>query len=107
MVTSLDWYGIILEEFEGGVRSGCVGAGAELIPGPADLHELPGINSQAGGRQVIHDVKSSGQEPLFPMLSELPDDIFYVIFINQDVVFHDGFHIFSFFSTVQDLLLVI
>ena len=96
----------ILEEFPGEVRSCCVGAGAELIPGPSNLHELPGINSQAGSRQVIHDVKRSGQEPLFPVLSELADDVFNVIFINQEVVFHNGLHILPLLGTVQDLLLV-
>ena len=98
--------GTILEEFPGEVRSGCVGAGTEFIPGPANLHELSGINGEAGDRQVIQDVKCGGQEPLLPVLSELADDIFYVIFINQEVTFHDGLHILPFFCTVQDLLLV-
>ena len=106
MVTSFDWYGTILEEFPGKVRSGCVGAGAELIPGPVNLHELPGINSQAGKRQVIHEVKGSRQEPLFPVLFELADDIFHVVFIDQEVVLHHGLWDHSFFCTVKDLLLV-
>ncbi len=96
----------ILGEFWGEVRSCCVGTGTKFIPGPSNLHELPGINSQAGSRQVIHDVKRSGQEPLFPVLFELADDVFNVIFINQEVVFHNGFHILPFLSMVQDLLLV-
>ena len=32
--------------------------------------------------------------------------LFHVIFINQEVVFYNRFHIFPFFRTVQDLLLV-
>ena len=106
MVTSFDWYKTILEEFPEEVRSGCVGAGTKLIPGPANLHELPGINGEAGNRQVIQYVKGGRQEPLFPVLSELPDDVFYVVFIDQEVAFHDRFRILSLFCTVQDLLLV-
>ena len=94
------------ERFLGEVRSCCVGAGAEFIPGPSNLHELPGINSQAGNCQVIQDVKGSRQEPLFPVLSELVDDIFDVIFINQEIVFHNGLQILPLLGTVQDLLLV-
>lgn len=40
------------------------------------------------------------------MLFELADDIFYVIFIDQEVVFHDRRCIQFFFGAVQDLLLV-
>ena len=106
MVTSFDWYETILEEFFLEVRSGCVGAGAEFVAGPANLHELPGINSQAGKCQVIHEVKGSRQEPLFPVLFELADDIFHVVFIDQEVVLHHRLWIHPFFCTVKDLLLV-
>ena len=40
------------------------------------------------------------------MFFELADDVFDVIFINQEVVFHNGCHILPFFRMVQDLLLV-
>lgn len=96
----------IIRESPGEVRSGCVGTGTELIPGPVNLHELHGIKGQAGLRQVVHDGKRCRQEPLLPVPFELADDIFHVIFINQEVVFHNRFHIFPFFRTVQDLLLV-
>lgn len=86
--------------------SGCVGAGAKLIPGPANLHELHRINSQTGSSQIIQDVKGSGQKPLLPVFIKLADDVFDVIFINQEIVLHDGFHILFFYCTVQDLLLV-
>lgn len=89
MVTSFHWHGTvspchgpIIRESPGEVRSGCVGAGTELIPGPVNLHELPGINGQAGLRQVVHDGKRRRQEPLLPVPFELADDIFHVIFIN-------------------------
>ncbi len=38
---------------------------------------------------------------------ELSDDIFDVIFINQEIVLHDGFCILPFFRTIQELLLVV
>ncbi len=38
---------------------------------------------------------------------ELSDDIFDVIFINQEIVLHNRFCSLSFFRTVQDLLLVV
>ena len=71
-----------------------------------NLHELHGINSQAGSSQIIHDVKGSGQKSLFPVFMKLADDVFDVIFINQEIVLHNGFHILFFFCTVQNLLLV-
>ncbi len=37
---------------------------------------------------------------------ELADDIFHVIFIDQEVVFHNGLYIQAFYGAVEDLLLV-
>ncbi len=37
---------------------------------------------------------------------ELADDIFHVIFIDQEVVFHNGPYIQAFYGAVEDLLLV-
>ena len=106
MVQFLRTIGTILGEFPGKVRSGCVGAGAELIPGPANLHELPGINGEAGNCQTVHEVKRCRQEPLPPVLFELAEDIFHVVFIYEVVVFHNRLRILPFFHQVQDLLLV-
>lgn len=39
--------------------SGCVGISTEFISGPVNLHELPGINTETWGYQVIQYVKSS------------------------------------------------
>ena len=40
------------------------------------------------------------------MLSELTDDVLDVVFIDQEIVFHDGPGIHPLFCAVQDLLLV-
>ena len=40
------------------------------------------------------------------MLLKLADDVFYVVFINQEVVLHNGLHVLPLFCAVQDLLLV-
>lgn len=56
--------------------------------------------------QVIQDIKRSRQQPLFPVLFELADDIFDVIFINQNIAFHHLPEAPPFIQAVQDLLLV-
>lgn len=97
---------MIIEDFVQQVRSGRVGAGTEFIPGPVNLHELSGINTQAGSGQVIQDIKCGGQKPLFPVLFKLADDIFDVIFIDQEVAFHHILKTLPFIKAIQDLLLV-
>lgn len=102
----MNGFDIIIEDFVEQVRSGRVGTGTEFIPGPVNLHELSGINTQAGGGQVIQDIKCSGQKPLFPVLFKLADDIFDVIFVDQEVAFHYILKPLPFMKAVQDLLLV-
>ena len=104
--TIFSYHGTILEEYSEEVRSGCVGAGEQFIPGPANLHELPGINGEAGNGQAVHDVKRCRQEPLPPVLSELAQDIFHVVFIYEVVVFQNMLRLLPFFHQVKDLLLV-
>ena len=56
--------------------------------------------------QIIQYVKAGRQKPLFPVLFELSDDMLDIVFIDQEIVFHDGFRIHPLFCTFQDLLLV-
>lgn len=56
--------------------------------------------------QIIQYIKAGRQEPLFPVLFELADDMLDIVFIDQEIVFHDGFSIHPLFCAFQDLLLV-
>jgi len=41
------------------------------------------------------------------MLSELPDHVFDIVFVNQDISFHDRDRGFPAFHTVKDRLLIL
>lgn len=88
------------------VRSGCVGTGTKFVAGSANLHKLPGINTKAGSCQIIHDAQCRRQEPLLPVSSKLADDIFDVVFINQDIILQKRFRVLSLFCIVKNLLLI-
>lgn len=100
------WFLTIIEEIQRYVRSGCVGISTELIRGPVNLHELPGINTQTWNCQVIKQGKGSRQESLLPVIFKLADDVFDVILIDQEIGLHYGTRIRAFFHAVQDLLLI-
>ncbi len=83
-----------------------VGLDTKFIRGLSNLHELHRIEVQAGNCQVVCEGKPEGGKPLFPMLFELPGDIFDVVFIYQIVPFHDCFRALPALPACQDLLLV-
>ncbi len=83
-----------------------VGLDTKFIRGLSNLHELHRIEVQAGNCQVVCEGEPEGGRPLFPMLFELPVDIFDVVFIHQIVPFHDCFRAPAALPACQDLLLV-
>lgn len=72
-----------------------------------DLHELPRESLKAGNSEGVCQAETERKDPLFPVPSELPDDVLDVIFINQEIPLHDSFHRAPAFVTAEDLQLII
>lgn len=89
-----------------GIGSWYVGLDTKFIRGLSNLHELHRIEAQAGNCQVVCEGEPEGGKALFPMLFELPGDIFDVVFIHQIVPSHDCFRALPALPACQDLLLV-
>lgn len=96
----------IITGFRKDSRSGRVGVGTKYVPGPVDLHELPEISVQAGDGQGIQQGLANGKQALFPVPAVLADDIFHIVFIDQQVFGQDGLGRCSTADVFQNFLLV-
>ena len=99
-------FSIIIEDFKGQCRSGHVGGGKKIIPGPMNLHELSRKSCQGWNGQMVIKRQPEGKDALFPVSPELTDDVLNIVLINQDVPIHDRLRGNTVFNALKDFLLV-
>ena len=56
-----------------------------------DLHELPRESLKAGNSEGVCQAETERKDPLFPVPSELPDDVLDVILGNRKIWLKTGF----------------